>query len=161
MEEIQKLTKVLEEELVLHQQMLPLLQQERETVIHRKAKDLVDVLKEKEALVETIRKKEHERQALVIHLAHVLNIPHQKLTMTVLAARLKDKNLLKIKEQFTAVLDDVHDQQQKNNQLIQKGHDFIRECISQLHSSAQDPCYGPEGQYKTQPSQQGFFDKKI
>lgn len=161
MEEIQRLTKVLEEELALHQQMLPLLYQERETVVHRKAKDLVSILKKKEALVEMIRQKEHERQALVIQIAHAMNVPSQKLTVSFLAARFKDKQLLKIRDQFTAVLDDVNGQQHKNNQLIQKGRDFVQECVNHLYTSPQDPCYGPEGQYKTEPNQQGFFDKKI
>lgn len=161
MTDAEQLRTILEEELSLHQQMLPLLQEEKETILHRKPRELTQVLKKKEAVITALKKKEQSRQALIIQIAHALRTDSGKLTLRVLAATWRDQRLLALQQEFSSLLDTIKARQDENNQLIQKGSQLIQECVNILFTGPQDQCYGPQGVMKGDKQEKGYLDKKI
>ena len=160
-EEQETLRGILERLLLLHNNMLPLLEEERVALVKNKPKDLVAVLRKKEVLVEAIKKEDHQRHTLVVSLSHALGIPSESITLSFLAERWQDLWFIRLKDTFSQVLDEIRKRQESNNVLIQTCQEIINQCINLLYSSPSDSSYDPQGNIISTDPLRGHLDKKI
>lgn|GEM_PF-2715859 len=162
MDEKNQLVQLLDDELVLHKAMIPLLDEEKSSLFLKKPDSLLAVLKKKQSLVDKIKEKEHQRQALVISLSLRLKVPQERITVSFLADYWREPALLTLKRTLVRVLEEIQTAQQLNSTLLRNAHNLIREAVAMMYAEQQqDPVYGPKGTFNDDVKDQGYFDKKI
>lgn len=162
MDDKTQLVQLLEDELVLHKEMVPLLEEEKGCLIAKKTAELLVLLKKKEAVVEKIQEKEHQRKALVMALSAELKMSSDKITLSFLSGYWRDPQLLKLKKRLSDIIEEIQTKQQLNNALVRNAQDLIREAVAVMYAQQQpDAVYSPQGVFNDRAKEQGYLDKNI
>ncbi len=138
---------VLENELLLHKQMLSLLEEEKDN-ISKDPGTLNKTIKKKEALIEDIRRREDLRQQLVMNIAGILNMNAKDVTLSMLAKIWSEPRFIQLRKELKVVLEMIKSKQQINSALIQHGLGFINNYVNALASNPDDAVYDTKGHLK-------------
>jgi flagellar biosynthesis/type III secretory pathway chaperone len=152
---------VLEQGLQLYRQLAILLGQERDTLLQRKAADLMEVTIKKNELLEEINNNESQRNHIVIAIAAHFGISVSDVKLSRLCKEWPDKALSQMHQEFNDVVAKVIELQKLNMKLIHQGQDFIQECMQILHFNPSQTLYGPQGNIKDPARLPSHLDNQI
>lgn len=117
----------------IHRQLLETVRQEHEAIINARHKDLQEAVYAKEALLESIRIQERERQGVVDKIAQQLNRPIEEITLSIIVLEVQNidakfSELLRSSQTALKMLAErVIEQNNYNRELLQQSLDHVHE----------------------------------
>ncbi len=156
-----ELIEALERELVLHKQVLSLLDEEKDNIVKGPV-GLNETVKKKDAIIENIHKAEEIRQRLVVKIAGVLSVSVKDVTLAFLAKAWSEPKLMTLRKELKVVLEEIKNKQKINNALVQHGLAFIDTYVNLLANNPKDAVYDTKGNIKdSKSSYYRYLNQKI
>lgn len=123
-----KLLALLEQKDRHFKQLLDLVKQEKESIVHSRIKELQDLVGKQEQMVKTFVQLEQERIKLTRQIAEGLKIPGQQVTMSQIIESVSEpykSGLTKANNQITATLQEMDGLNKINTELVKSSLDQI------------------------------------
>lgn len=166
---IENMIGILEEEELLHEQLVGLAKEKTEVIVRNDVDALQKLTAREQAIVEQIIPLEKKREECTRDISIVINKPISEITVKNLIDMMKGKpdiqnRLAKIHDNFNRILRDLKLLNERNNVLIQESLELIRFDMNLLTAMRQTPLTADYdknaanvGMHSTG---RGFFDKK-
>ncbi len=123
---IDELLAILEKSEMVYQQMLPVIQREKQAALSAKSDQLTSASEEKEELLAQLQQLERKRQVLIHQIAAECHLPAEKIKLSTLADSSDPKQALRMKR-LSASLSELVPKIKKANE---ENRAIIQHCLS-------------------------------
>jgi flagellar biosynthesis/type III secretory pathway chaperone len=146
---LERLINLLERETALYRSMLAVIEQEKDAVVQSDLKFLYETGTAKEKILRDLQIKEKKRRQLVGDLAVSLECPARDLTLTRIAQLVDEPyaaKLNRVNEDFSSVLHQVQNANQRNKQILEHSLELLRGSLNLLNEGlSPNPVYYRSG----------------
>jgi flagellar biosynthesis/type III secretory pathway chaperone len=146
---IRGLLKILKQEVSLYKEIIEILQKEREAIISRSPNALLGTNQDKETLLAELESLEEGRQLWVKKLAEELNFSSPKITLSLLAEKLKDpwaSQLKSYQQHLSSLINTAVKLNQDNARLLHHSCNAVKQLLTLISSYNRfNPLYLPNG----------------
>ena len=166
MEELlKKLLAILEQKDRHFKQLLDLVKQEKESIVHNRTEELQDLVGRQEQMVKTTAQLEKERIKLTWQIAEGLKIPGKQVTMSQIITAVSEpykSGLTKMYNQIVATLQEMDGLNKINAELVKSSLNYINFSLKTFNKASNiNPTYEGSGKIKDILKERKSFDKEI
>jgi len=161
-EKIKDLTKILEKEANLYEQLLRSCEREKTVVIKGDLKTLEKIIKEQEDIFLQLRTWEKARGLLTNSFKEVLSLSKEP-TLSALIKKVNKPFSLQLKElqkKIISLIKDINQANKTNISLIAYSIKFIEDCFNSLAGVEEVPIYTPEGKTGRKEQKRKLLDQR-
>ena len=162
---MEQLVEILAEQTERYKELLGLSLEKRDVIIANDVDNLQKINHLENLIISQNQKLEKKRQSLVADMAIVLNEKEEDLTMTRMIELMEGKEeqqmLIDAREGIKVVLDELHEVNQQNGDLVQNALEYIEYSTNLIRSSmSQQPATYLPGADDNYLDESGYIDTK-
>ena len=160
-----QLVEILDEQTKRYEELLGLSLEKRDVIINNDVETLQKINHLENLVISQNQKLEKKRQALVADMALVLGQKENELTLTLMIELMEGKaeqsSLMEARDRIKSVLDELHEVNQQNGQLVQNALEYIEFSTNLMRSSTgQQPATYFPGSDDIYLDETGYIDTK-
>lgn len=163
---VDQLVEILGEQTTRYEELLGLSKEKRDVIIANDIEALQKINHLENLVISQNHKLEKKRLELVADMAVVLSQKEEELTLTRLIELMKDqeeeKTLIEARDRIKVVIDELHEINQQNGELVQNALDYIEYSTNLVRSSlGQQPATYFPGSEDVYLDESGYIDTKF